>query len=103
MRVDRLLCNLRLCKTRGIAQRLVEEGHLRVDGVRITRCSHDISVGNVLTIPVGREVRIIEILGLPERRGSASEAQSLYRRLDPGGTSALAAESASEPLGNDTK
>lgn len=91
MRIDRLLCRLRLVKSRSLAHKLVETGHLRCNGQRITRASLPIAVGDVLTIPIGRTVRIIQITAIPERRGPAEEARSCYRALDPTGQTDLAA------------
>jgi ribosome-associated heat shock protein Hsp15 len=85
MRIDRLLCNLRFLRTRTMAADLVREGHLRRNGVRVARPSQTVAVGDVLTIPLGRHVRLIEVLALPERRGPAREAQGCYRALDPAG------------------
>ncbi|MBX7494601.1 RNA-binding S4 domain-containing protein [Qipengyuania sp. 6B39] len=85
MRIDRLLCHLRFARTRSAAQKLVEQGYIRRNGERVTRSSLDIHVGDVLTIPLGNFVRLIEILELPERRGPPREAQACYRELDPKG------------------
>lgn len=83
MRIDRLLCNLRFLRTRALAADLVRGGHLRRNGARITRPSQAIAIGDVLTIPLGSAVRLVEVLALPERRGPAREAQACYRALDP--------------------
>ena len=83
MRIDRLLCNLRFLRTRTLAARLAGAGHLRRNGVRITRASQEVAVGDVLTIPVRSGVLLIEVLGLPEKRGPARQAQACYRILDP--------------------
>lgn len=83
MRIDRVLCNLRLLRTRTLAADLVREGHLRRNGARVTRPSQAVEVGDVLTIPLGAGVRLIEVLALPERRGPARQAQACYRELDP--------------------
>jgi len=91
MRIDRLLCHLRFTKTRARAQALVEAGHIRRNGQRVTRASQPVEAGDVLTVPLGRAVRVIELLALPERRGPASEAQACYRALDPDGQTAIAA------------
>ena len=82
MRIDKLLWFLRLAKTRSLAQALVGEGHVRLNARRIERAHHRIAVGDVLTVPLGSGVRVIEILVLPQRRGPAAEAQSCYRVLD---------------------
>ena len=39
--------------------------------------------GDVLTVPLGSRVALIEIISLPDRRGSPREAQACYRMLDP--------------------
>ena len=82
MRIDKLLWFLRLAKTRPLAQALAQGGHMRLNGRRIDRAHHKVATGDVLTVPVGNTVRVIEILALPERRGPASEAQACYRVLD---------------------
>ncbi len=91
MRLDRLLCYLRFVRTRSRAQALVETGHVRCNGVRVERASQPIAPGDVLTIPLGRTVRVIAIDRLPARRGPAPEARACYRELDPVGQSAIAA------------
>jgi ribosome-associated heat shock protein Hsp15 len=40
-----------------------------------------IRVGDVLTLPLYSGVRVVEVVGLSERRGSAPEAQTLYKTL----------------------
>jgi len=82
MRIDRLLWYLRLAKSRSIAQAMAEAGHIRINGTRVERAHRKVSVGDILTIPLARDVRVLEILTLPERRGPAPEAQSCYRVLD---------------------
>lgn len=85
MRIDRLLCNLRLLRTRTLAAKLVSEGGLRRNGVRVTRSSQAIAVGDVITLPLPGGVRLVEVLILPDRRGPAREARCCYRILDRGG------------------
>lgn len=82
MRIDKLLWFLRFVRTRTLAQALVQRGHLRLNGQRVERMHQNVAVGDVLTIPLGRGVRVVEVLALPERRGPASEAQDCYRVLD---------------------
>ena len=82
MRIDKLLWFLRLAKTRTIAQAMAEAGHMRINGRRIERAHLRVASGDVLTIPLGPRVRVIEVLQLPERRGPAPEAQACYRELD---------------------
>lgn len=82
MRIDKLLWFLRLAKTRGIAQALVQEGHIRLNGRRVERAHQKVAAGDILVIPLGQGVRVIELQALPARRGPASEAQGCYRVLD---------------------
>ncbi len=81
MRLDLLLCRLRFAKSRSLAQRWIEEGHMRCNGERITRPDLRISEADVLTLPIGRTVRVIAIRSLPQRRGPVAEAQSHYREV----------------------
>ena len=103
MRVDLLLCQLRFVRTRGLAQALVETGHIRRNGQRVQRASQPVAAGDVLTFPIGRRVRVIELLALPVRRGPAAEARACYRVLDPEGQSAIAAAGHALPEGNAPK
>jgi ribosome-associated heat shock protein Hsp15 len=82
MRLDKLLWFLRLTRTRPIAQDMVEAGHIRLNGRRVERSHTRIEVGDVLVLPLGTGVRVIEIVALPARRGPAPEAQACYRPLD---------------------
>ena len=82
MRIDKLLHNLRFAKTRGLAQRWVGEGHIRRNGERVTRQDQPVAAGDVLTLPLARQVLVIELLAVPTRRGPASEAKACYRALD---------------------
>ena len=91
MRIDKLLWYLRLAKTRSIAQAMAEEGHIRLNARRVDRAHQKVAAGDVLTVPLGMGVRVIELIALPHRRGPASEAQSCYRVLDEGGAFPIAA------------
>lgn len=84
LRIDVLLCRLRFVKTRGLAQRLLASSHMRCNGAHVLRASHAVKPGDVLTFALGEEVRIVEIVALPERRGPATEALTHYRLLQRG-------------------
>jgi len=81
VRVDRFLHCIRLAKSRTLAQSLVEEGHIRIDGKRALKPSEPVRVGSVVALPLRGEVRILRVLALPERRGPASEARTCYEEL----------------------
>ena len=92
MRIDKLLWFLRFTKTRGIAQAMVEAGHIRVNGRRIERAHQGVGIGDVMVLPLPSGVRVVEILALPARRGPPPEAQSCYRVLDEARPNPLAAK-----------
>ncbi|WP_295632886.1 RNA-binding S4 domain-containing protein [Novosphingobium sp.] len=82
MRIDKLLWFLRLAKSRKLAQQLAETGHIRRNGDRVDRAAQAVTVGDVLTVPLGARVVVIRVQALPVRRGPAPEAQACYVRLD---------------------
>ena len=83
LRLDKWLWHARVVKTRSLAARLVEGGHVRVNGVRAEAASKPVRPGDVLTIALERTVRVMKVIALGERRGPASEAQALYEDLSP--------------------
>ena len=91
MRIDKLLWYLRLARTRTVAQTMAEEGHIRLNGRRVERAHQRIAVGDVLTVPTGQRVQVLELLALPLRRGPAPEAQAHYRVLDGTAANPIAA------------
>lgn len=97
MRLDLLLVRLRFAKSRAVAQRWIEEGHIRSNARRVTRADHAMKAGDVLTLPIGRGVQVIALESLPERRGPAKEAQSHYRKLDARQSIAIAGAESRPP------
>ena len=81
MRLDRYLFFIRLVKSRTLAQALIEQGHIRIDGRRVTKSSWDIAVGQVFSLPLRGQVRVLRVTALPSRRGPASEARAYYEEL----------------------
>jgi ribosome-associated heat shock protein Hsp15 len=81
MRIDRFLFFIRLVKSRTLAQRVVEAGHVRIDGKRIEKPSEEVRVGSIVALPLHDRVRILRVIELPNRRGPASEARACYEEL----------------------
>ena len=77
-RIDKWLWHARFAKTRGAAQRLALSGHVRVNRDKVSSASRLVREGDVLTLALGRGVRVICIRGIAERRGSYEQAQLLY-------------------------
>ncbi|HRO11975.1 RNA-binding S4 domain-containing protein [Amaricoccus sp.] len=82
IRLDKWLWQARFCKSRAIAARLVADGRVRVNALRVTKPATAVRVGDGLSFAIGSRVRAIRILALGARRGPASEAQALYADLD---------------------
>ena len=91
MRLDRYLHCIRLVKSRTLAQGLIEEGHVRVDGKRVVKPSEEIRAGSVITLPLHGHVRILRVITLPARRGPASEARTCYEEVTAANVSQLGA------------
>lgn len=88
LRLDKFLWFARLAKTRERAQAIAEGGHLRLDGRRIDRAHAPVRVGDVLSVPLPRGVRVLRVEALPGRRGPPAEARMLYSELtDQAGSS----------------
>mgnify|MGYP000211943535 CR=1 FL=1 len=83
LRVDKWLWFARFFKTRTLASGMVSGGHMRVNSQPVRKPGHMVKLGDILTFPQGPHIRVIEIISLAERRGSATIAQGLYRDLDP--------------------
>ena len=80
-RIDKWLCFARVVKTRTLAARLVEAGHVRLNGVRSDNAAKMLRCGDVLTIALERQVRVLRVVADGERRGPYSEASRLFEDL----------------------
>jgi ribosome-associated heat shock protein Hsp15 len=83
VRIDRFLFFIRLLKSRTLAQAVVDEGHVRIDGKRVEKSSEEVRVGSVIAMPLHDKVRVLRVLSLPARRGPAAEARACYQELGP--------------------
>ena len=80
-RIDKWLCFARVVKTRSLAAKLVEAGHVRVNGVRSLNAAKVLRSGDVLTVALERQVRVLRVLADGERRGPFREASLLFEDL----------------------
>jgi len=86
-RIDKWLWHARVVRTRAAAASLADAGHVRINGVRAAGASRPVHVGDVLTIALDRNVRIMRVLDFSERRGPASEAARLFENVKDDGPS----------------
>jgi ribosome-associated heat shock protein Hsp15 len=80
-RVDKWLWFARVVKTRCLAARLVTDGRVRVNTLKISTPAKKIKPGDTLTVALERQVRVLKVIGSGTRRGGASEAQRLFEDL----------------------
>jgi ribosome-associated heat shock protein Hsp15 len=91
-RIDKWLWFARVVKTRALAQDLAQSGHVRLNGRKVDAPSQAVKTGDVLTIGLRGQVRVLKVLGFAERRGSYPAALSLFEDLSPPPPPAGAAE-----------
>jgi len=83
VRLDKWLWQARFFKTRTLAAKVVAGAHVRVNGTKTDKPAQKIGPGDTLTFPQGRDIRVVRVLALTERRGPATEARTLYEDLTP--------------------
>jgi len=80
-RIDRWLWHARLVRTREAAAALAGAGYVRVNGTRIDAPGRMVRAGDVVTVALERNVRVLKIVGFRERRGPAGSGEALYEEL----------------------
>ena len=80
-RIDKWLFAARFFKTRSLAAEAIERGRVSVNDQRV-KPAKVLAIGDKLTIRINNYQYDIEVLGLSNKRGSASVAQQLYRETD---------------------
>ncbi|BAT57655.1 heat shock protein 15 [Variibacter gotjawalensis] len=80
-RIDKWLWHARVVRTRTSAATLVSEGHVRLNGQRVTAPGQLVRNGDVLTITLDRTIRILRAIGFADKR--ASTAEGLWEDLSP--------------------
>ncbi len=81
VRLDKWLWAARFFKTRAMAQSAVRGGHVQVEGER-AKPARGVKIGQRVNVVKGELVFDVEVTGLADRRGSATEAQALYSETD---------------------
>jgi ribosome-associated heat shock protein Hsp15 len=82
LRIDKFLWFSRLARTRTLARKIAEKGHIRCEGRRIDRAHATVRIGDVLSVPMPSGVRVIRIEALPERRVSPKLVAEVYRTVE---------------------
>jgi ribosome-associated heat shock protein Hsp15 len=80
-RLDKWLWCARFMRQRADCAGLVARGCIRINRQPTEKAHARLRVGDVLTVPVGGEVRVVRVAALAERRGPAGEARRLYEEI----------------------
>ena len=81
IRIDAWLWAARFFKTRTLAKKACDLGRILSNG-QAAKAAREVRVGDMLRITNDGGEFEIEVLGLSDARGPASEAQKLYRETD---------------------
>jgi ribosome-associated heat shock protein Hsp15 len=82
-RLDKWLVVARFARTRSLAQTLVQQGHVRLDGKRVTDGARKLRAGDVLTLALPHATTVVRVRAGAEKRGSFALARELYDVLGP--------------------
>ncbi|MCX7553450.1 S4 domain-containing protein [Marinicella sp. S1101] len=81
VRIDKWLWAARFFKTRSLAKKQVEQGKIKIAAQKI-KPSRNVQIGDFISIKKNDVLWEVEVLGLAEKRGSATIAQQLYQETD---------------------
>ena len=79
-RVDKWLWCARFFKTRSLAAQAVSGGKVHINGERV-KPAHNLRVGDRLSLMLNGALAEFDVVGMPERRGPAAEAQKHYAEI----------------------
>jgi ribosome-associated heat shock protein Hsp15 len=80
-RLDKWLVVARFARTRSLAQALIEQGHVRLDGKRVTDGARKLRPGEVLTLALPHATKVVRIKAAADKRGSYAVARLLYEEI----------------------
>lgn len=78
VRIDKWLWAARFYRTRRLAAEAIDAGQVRVDDERV-KAAHPVRPASRVTVKKRELTFDVEVLGVSERRGSATAAALLYR------------------------
>lgn len=80
-RLDLWLWHARVVRARSAAATLVRDGHVRVDGARVTSAGYMVRPGHVVTVSLDHAVRVLRVIGFSDRREDATSALVTYEEI----------------------
>ena len=83
LRLDTYLYYIRIFKSRSLATKFILTNRLRISG-QVTQKPHRmISIGDILTMTINDNIKILKILNIPNRRGPYLESLNFYEDITP--------------------
>ena len=83
IRLDLYLYYIRIFKSRNIATKFVLTNRLRISGQATKKPHKMISTGDVLTMIINDNIKVLRVLDIPNRRGPYSESLNFYEDITP--------------------
>jgi ribosome-associated heat shock protein Hsp15 len=83
-RLDKWLVVARFARTRSLAQALVKQGRVRLEGKRVTDGARKLRPGDVLTLALPHATKVVRIKAGTQKRGSFAMARLLYEEIGSG-------------------
>ena len=81
-RLDKWLWCARSMRARTDCAALVSQGSIRINRQATDKAHARLRSGDVLTVPVRGQVRVVRVLALAARRGPPAEAAGLYEEVE---------------------
>jgi ribosome-associated heat shock protein Hsp15 len=80
-RLDKWLWCARFMRARTDCAALVAQGSIRINRLATEKAHAKLRPGDVLTVPVRGQVRVVRVVALAARRGPPAEASGLYEEV----------------------
>ena len=80
-RLDKWLWCARFMRARTECAALVTQGSIRINRQPTDKAHAKLRLGDVLTVPVRGQVRVVRVVALATRRGPPAEALGLYEEM----------------------
>ena len=111
VRLDKWLWAARFYRTRTLATQAIDAGQVRVAGERV-KAAHAIRAGMRISVRRQALTGTVDVVGVADRRGNATEAAALYRETEDSvalrektlaAQKAARAQALAQPAGRPTK
>ena len=80
-RIDNWLFRTRIIKSRAKAQKIIYDGHVKINKIKISKSSAKIKVGDIITLNKINNIIIFSVESFANNRLSAKDAIKLYKEI----------------------